>query len=93
MVLWMFVAIFGICECGERLSKTFNEINDMYDRLIERNPLNFMFSAVSHVVESRAKMLVESFYLSQKHKIEIQFFYEIFLRLGIQRSIFMVYDT
>lgn len=32
-IFWSFVVIFGVCEFGDRLSGTFNEINYVYDEL------------------------------------------------------------
>lgn len=32
-IFWSFIAIFGICEYGERLRETFNEISDAYNQL------------------------------------------------------------
>lgn len=32
IMFWSFVIIFGVCEFGEKLSGTFEEINDVYDQ-------------------------------------------------------------
>lgn len=116
MVLWMFVTIFGICEFGERLSETFNEINEMYDRLDwYRFPCNVQHTLTILMIFAQKPVELYVFgsmtcgritfknvgrnflfitkKLNSKHQIRIQFFYEFFFRLGIKRSIFMVYDT
>ena len=32
-MFWTFAGIFGICEFGQQFSRSFDEINDIYDRL------------------------------------------------------------
>lgn len=59
-MVWVFVAISSICEFGERLSGTFNEINNVCDQLAwhlfphdVQQLLSFLFMIVQKPTELR----------------------------------------